>query len=176
MRRYVSDGEILDVYRETIDPLYAWISRRCGGDRDMAEDVTQETWLRAVRDWRDKGLPDRPIAWLTTVAGNVLRNRYRERRLLPLDEVSPDRILGFIDGEACLDSAAATTVVNQALARMPRRQSRLLEFFHFDHRRVADIAASLGLSERAVEGRLRRARQNLRRQVELVLQRNGEQP
>jgi RNA polymerase sigma-70 factor, ECF subfamily len=174
MRRSVSDDVILAVYRDTIDALYAFVSRRCGGDRDVAEDVTQETWLRAVRDWRARGMPDRPIAWLTTVAGNLLRNRYRERRPLPLDEVSQDRLLGFVHGEAEIDSAAVATIVNQALARLPRRQSRLLELFHFDRRRVADIAASLGLTERAVEGRLRRARQNLRRQVELVLQREGE--
>lgn len=176
MRRNVSDDVILAVYRDTIDPLYAFISRRCGGDRDVAEDLTQETWLRAVREWRARGMPDRPIAWLTAVAGNLLRNRYRERRPLPLDELSQDRLMGVVEGAEEIDSAAIATVVNQALARLPPRQSRLLECFHFDRRRVADIAASLGLSERAVEGRLRRARQNLRRQVELVLQRNGARP
>lgn len=36
------------MYRQTIRPLYAYVSRRCGGDRALAEDVVQETWLRAV--------------------------------------------------------------------------------------------------------------------------------
>jgi len=56
----VTEDLIRRVYRETIDPLYAYVSRRCGGNRDLAEDVTQETWLRAVRDWRAKGLPSSP--------------------------------------------------------------------------------------------------------------------
>jgi DNA-directed RNA polymerase specialized sigma24 family protein len=42
----------------------------------------------------------------------------------------------------------------------------LLEAFHFERQHVADIAAEHGLSERAVEGRLRRARQRLRHQIE----------
>ena len=67
-----TDDRILGIYRETIDALYRYVSRNCGGDRTLAEDVTQETWLRAVREWRKKGPPDQPIAWLTTVARNLL--------------------------------------------------------------------------------------------------------
>jgi predicted RNA polymerase sigma factor len=63
-----TEERIVAVYRETIDGLYAYVSRCCYGDRTLAEDVTQETWLRAVRDWRRKGPPDRPLAWLITVA------------------------------------------------------------------------------------------------------------
>lgn len=44
------DDRILAAYRETIEPLYRYVSRMCGGDRQLAEDVTQEAWLRAVRE------------------------------------------------------------------------------------------------------------------------------
>jgi DNA-directed RNA polymerase specialized sigma24 family protein len=50
----------------------------------------------------------------------------------------------------------------------------LLKAFHYDERAVAEIASSAGLSERAVEGRLRRARQNLRREIEAELTADGE--
>jgi len=63
--------------------------------------------------------------------------------------------------------------VTQALARLPERQSRLLEAFHFDRCRVAQIAETMGLSERAVEGRLRRARESLRREIEASAQTPG---
>lgn len=64
----VTEEQIRRVYRDTIDPLYGYVSRRCGGERPFAEDITQETWLRAVREWRVKGMPDQPLAWLHTVA------------------------------------------------------------------------------------------------------------
>ena len=49
MRRPITEDDIRRIYRETIDDLYGLVLRRCEGDRDLAEDITQETWLRAVR-------------------------------------------------------------------------------------------------------------------------------
>jgi RNA polymerase sigma-70 factor (ECF subfamily) len=167
----ITEEQIRSIYRDTIHALYGYVSRRCGGDRDLAEDVTQETWLRAVRDWRVKGAPAQPIAWLTTVARNLLVNELRKRRPLPLDSVSPDEILAAVDNGTASDSAEVAAVVSQALARLPARQSQLLEAFHFDRCRSSQIAESLGISERAVEGRLRRARECLRRELEATAKR-----
>ena len=52
----------------------------------------------------------------------------------------------------------------------------LLEAFHFERRSTAQIAGAFELSERAVEGRLRRARQNLRRELEAALDAAGGTP
>jgi DNA-directed RNA polymerase specialized sigma24 family protein len=46
------------VYRDTIDALYRDVARHAGDDRGFAEDVVQETWLRAARDWWRTGPPD----------------------------------------------------------------------------------------------------------------------
>ena len=64
-------------------------------------------------------------------------------------------------------------MVCHALARLPAAEAQLLEAFHFEDRRVAQIAEVSGLTERAVEGRLRRARQRLRRELETVMQFEG---
>jgi len=126
-----------------------------------------------VREWRKKGPPDQPIAWLTTVARNILVSYYRRKRPAPLDSVSPGEVLeAFEDGRAGR-SAEIAAMVCHALARLPDAEARLLEAFHFEDRRVAQIAAVSGLSERAVEGRLRRARQRLRRELETVMQFEG---
>jgi DNA-directed RNA polymerase specialized sigma24 family protein len=45
----------------------------------------------------------------------------------------------------------------------------LLEAFHFERLRVARLAEVMGITERAVEGRLRRARERLRQELEPVL-------
>ena len=168
-----TEARILAVYGETIDALYAYVSRGCFGDRTLAEDVTQETWLRAVREWRRKGPPDKPLAWLITVARNLLASSYRRRRPVPLDSVSPAEVLAALDTGRPAESAAVTAVVCQALTRLPAEQAELLEAFHFEDRHVAQIAEASGLSERAIEGRLRRARQRLRREVESVMRFEG---
>ena len=162
MARAAGEEEIRGIYQATIDDLYRFVSRRCDGDRDLAEDVTQETWLRAVRAWHVDGVPDRPLAWLTTVARNLLANHFRRRPLEPLDQAVAESV-AHEEGER---PDRRLPLILRALARLPIPQLRLLEAFHFKQQRVADIAAAHGISERAVEGRLRRARQQLRHQIE----------
>ena len=70
------------------------------------------------------------------------------------------------DNEAADSRRERRSLVERALARLPGAQARLLEAFHFERAPVGRIADSMGVSERAVEGRLRRARQNLRKQIE----------
>ncbi|MGQ0648209.1 MAG: RNA polymerase sigma factor [Gemmatimonadaceae bacterium] len=164
MARRPSEDDIRGIYRDTVDELFSFVSRRCSGDRELAEDITQETWLRAVRAWRADGIPQRPLAWLCTVAARLLSN-YRRRPVadrfedgtgdvLPTPDASTDRVV------------RRESVLRVALSRLPALQIRLLRAFHFERRPIAEIAASLGISERGVEGRLRRARQNLRREIE----------
>ncbi|MEX2285400.1 MAG: sigma-70 family RNA polymerase sigma factor [Gemmatimonadota bacterium] len=162
MARLAGEDEIRRIYQTTIDDLYGFVSRRCNGDRDLAEDVTQETWLRAVRAWHADGVPDRPLAWLTTVSRNLLANHFRRLQPEPLHE----DVTESVAGDPIDDADTRRALVSRALARLPIPQLRLLEAFHFKRQRVADIAAEHGLSERAVEGRLRRARQQLRHQIE----------
>jgi len=164
---------IVGVYRETIDPLYAYVARHCGGDRALAEDVTQEAWLRAVREWRRHGPPERPLAWLTTVAHNLLVSYYRRRPMMPFDPQSGSEPAAPDNHPASTESADIRAAVGRALNRMPPDQARLIEAFHFDDRGTAHIAEGTGLSERAVEGRLRRARQRLRRELESIFGRRG---
>lgn len=165
---------IPEVYRQTIGPLYAYVARRCAGERALAEDVVQETWLRAVNAWRTRGVPDAPSAWLRTVARNLLVNHYRRYRPLALGAITSESVLAVVDDGFDTESADVARLIQWGLARLPRRQAQLLEAFHLDERQVARIAADLGLSERAVEGRLRRARLKLRRVIEKVVARQGE--
>lgn len=173
MRQALTEARTREIYAETLDALYAFASRRCGGDRDLAEDVTQETWLRAVREWQRTGIPRKPLAWLQVVARNLILNALRRRPALPLDEVSPARLIAAIDEGRASESSEVASAVSHALARLPEQQAQLLEAFHYDRFKVSQIAQTFGMSERAVEGRLRRARERLRRELEAVWKAQG---
>ncbi len=71
-------------YDETFDELYRYVRWRCGGRRDWADEIVQETWLTAVRRMRRfdprKGSF---LAWLRGIAANLLRNELRRRRRSP---------------------------------------------------------------------------------------------
>jgi DNA-directed RNA polymerase specialized sigma24 family protein len=45
----LSEQDLVVTDRATIGPLYAYVSRRVGGDVSLAEDVVQDTWMRAIR-------------------------------------------------------------------------------------------------------------------------------
>ncbi|MDQ1683714.1 MAG: polymerase sigma-70 factor, subfamily [Frankiaceae bacterium] len=66
-------------------------------DLDLAEECAQDAFARALTAWQDAGVPDRPGAWLTTVARrralDVLRREAALRRALPMlvvDDVEPE--------------------------------------------------------------------------------------
>lgn len=169
MTQAPSEAQLTAVYHETVVALYGFVSRRCGGERQLAEDITQETWLRAVREWHRTGLPESPIAWLTTVSRNLLLNQLRVRPTLALDDVPPERIVAALEQESSDETAELAGAVTTALMRLPREEAQLLEAFHFERTRVARLAELLGTTERAVEGRLRRARERLRRELQTIL-------
>jgi RNA polymerase sigma-70 factor (ECF subfamily) len=169
----VTEARIREIYAETIDALYAYVSRKCGGDRELAEDVTQEAWLRAVREWRTSGVPRTPLAWLTVVARNLIFNHFRRRGRSPVSRVSAEELLSAVDDDRMSDSFEVASMVSRALARLPSTQARLLEAFHFERAKVSELARTFGMSERAIEGRLRRARERLRREIEATMKAEG---
>jgi RNA polymerase sigma factor (sigma-70 family) len=87
--------------------------------------------------------------------------------------VSATHVLAAVDENEVSDSAEVASVVTRGLTRLPKAEAQLLEAFHFERRKVSEIAASYGLSERAIEGRLRRARERLRHELEITLKAAG---
>jgi RNA polymerase sigma-70 factor (ECF subfamily) len=168
-----TEADLQRIYHETLDALYGYASRRCGGVRELTEDVVQETWLRAVREWRRKGIPETPLAWLTTVARNLLLNELRKRVHESIDTVTPADVMQALDEDEVADSADVASIVGHALERLPDAEARLLEAFHYERFRVAQLAAAYGTTERAIEGRLRRARERLRRELQDTLHTEG---
>jgi RNA polymerase sigma-70 factor (ECF subfamily) len=169
--RELSERDLVDTYRRTVGPLYAYVSRRVGGDASLAEDVVQDTWIRAIGDWPRKGVPAEPLAWLIRVARNTLISHFR--RMRP-DLVEP-ALLNRLEVEPSIaaDDPHAASLVNWGMARLRRSHAAILEDFYFADKSVRDIARERSLSERAVEGRLRRAREKLKQKIERAFPRTA---
>ncbi len=163
-RTSISEEELVDVYRRCIGPLYSYTSRRIGGERQLAEDIVQEAFLRGLSCWHREGLPRSPLAWLKTVASNLLASHYRRVQPKRLEEIrwEPEATAWEPAGR---EEAA---LLGRGLSLLSESQAHLLEAFHFEGKRVRELAQEMGISERAVEGRLRRARAALRRALEKI--------
>lgn len=148
----------LTIYRETVHPLYGYMAKRTGGNQALTEDIVQESYLRALDNWNLKPVPDSPLAWLKRVARNLLIDYLRQKRwdAKPGPGFEPDT------GPRTSEDEFESLEIYLAITSLGRRRARALEAFYYDGMSVREIANEMALSERAVEGLLRRARQSLK--------------
>lgn len=166
LRRAVLAGEAYawrTLYEEAFDPLYAYVSWRCGGRRDRTEDAVQETWLTAVRRMRAfDPAAGSFAAWLRGIAVNVLRNQFRRdrrhtQRTRPLDATAHGALT---QPRSPLDVDAER--IAAALSDLPEHYEAVLRMKYLEGMSVAAIAEARGESPKAIESLLTRARQAFR--------------
>jgi RNA polymerase sigma-70 factor (ECF subfamily) len=154
-------------YDEHFPRLAAYVAWRCGGLRELTDDVLQETWLTAVRRLQAFDPARGPFfAWLCGIASNVARSRVRARRRYrdrsrSLDGI-PDPPAGVPDPTAAEKAAR----VAAALAALPDHYEAVLRAKYLDRYTVDEIAAARGVSPAATESLLSRARQAFREMYE----------
>jgi RNA polymerase sigma-70 factor (ECF subfamily) len=142
--------------------LLAYVTRLLG-DRQRAEDVVQETLLRA---WTHpdaiSGEGGSARAWLFTVARNLTTDQFRMRGARP-QEVSDYLIdLSNLATDEDLDLALQSMVVAEALTTLtPAHRAVLVQTFYLG-RSVAQAAAELGIPEGTVKSRVFYALRSLR--------------
>ena len=133
--------------------MHGYLLRRTQ-DRELAADLTQETFIKATRSllgWSG-GTAE---GWLLAVARSVLADHMRRRHLetLPLPD---DSVVGAMQSDADLTPDAVA--VRDVLDRLPARQARLLRLADLEGFRAVEIAAMFGAKEGAVRMALLRAR------------------
>jgi RNA polymerase sigma-70 factor (ECF subfamily) len=157
--RGLAGGEehaFLEVYARFRVPLFAFLCRLCG-QRTLAEDLFQRTWLKLLRSAPRLRADSDLKAWLFTVA----RNEHRSHRRWQLLDASRLMLLGLSPTPASVPDAESTALdLERALAALSvgDRETLLLAADGFD---AEAAAAILNVSAEAYRKRLSRARQRL---------------
>ena len=148
------------------------IARASCGDEDGALDITQQSFISAFAAL-GRYDPARPFAhWIARIALNKCRDRARRMKLralfsfaLPEDQEPglPDPSVGADDALAARQELARTMA---AIARLPAAQREVLVLRGVEGMGEADVAALLGITAKAVETRLYRARRRLAEMLE----------
>jgi RNA polymerase sigma-70 factor (ECF subfamily) len=118
----------------------------------------QETYVRAFEQWHKKRI-ENPTAWLRSIAHNLLVSHYRKKKPASLEDLGWDPTSETVP----TDSPEKAKWIQWGLAQLRKKDSHILEMFYFREFNTREIAEELHISERAVEGRLRRAREKLRK-------------
>lgn len=161
-KRLVDDGLCDDV--GTFDAFYR--SARAGtlavvlalrGPRVEAEEVVQEAFLRALRNWGEVARMDRPDLWVHKVALNLATSRLR--RL-----ASETRALARLAGRRPPTLPAMEPSSDrfwQLVRQLPKRQGQAVALRYAADLPVADVAAVLGCAEGTAKSHLHAARQTI---------------
>jgi RNA polymerase sigma-70 factor (ECF subfamily) len=145
------------------NPLYNFVYRHLG-DRALAEDITQETFLRIYRSAPRFEPRARVSTWIFKMAFNLSLNESERRGRLQLRETP------ITDEHQCADGSSAAAVakfeleqqITGLLDRLPDRQRAALLLRVNEGLSYREIAEVLGISVQSVESLIFRARQQLR--------------
>lgn len=147
-------------YDDTLPRVYAYLVARCGGSRDLAEELTQETFVAVVRDRHAfEGRSD-PLTWVIGIARRRLADHVRreERRRRGLRRLEGHLALRGDAADAALAWASTRSDVESALAALTGEQRLAFVLRTVDRCSVPEIAELIGRSQDATESLVRRAR------------------
>lgn len=129
-------------------------------DRHLADELAQEAFIAAYRNWSDVSCYDRPDLWVRRV---VLRRCANEARRRSRESCALARLGSRPPNHEGLELADRR--VWDAVAQLPQRQAQVVILAYVDDRSHRDIAAVLGCSAKTVSVHLHRARRALRRRL-----------
>ena len=172
LQRYAAGDEAAfqEIVRQYKDSVYAFL-RRFLNDRDLVDDMFQETFLQlyASRDTFDQSKPLRP--WLFTIAANKAKDALRRRQridsanlgsLFDSDDHSIDDVLNTLDYDTHMPyddliRDETSVAVKRVIARMPAKLREILILAYFHRFSYAEIAGILGIPVGTVKSRLHTA-------------------
>ena len=154
------------LYAEHAGPLLGYVLRLTGGDRYRAEDVVQETLLRAWRHPEALAASDgSPRPWLYTVARHLVVDGVRARNARPI-ETSGEHLVDVALDDDELDRALTSWEVADALTTLTPDHRAVLVETYFRGRSVAEAATVLGIPAGTVKSRTYYALRALRLALE----------
>jgi RNA polymerase sigma-70 factor (ECF subfamily) len=141
------------LYKEHAGPLFAFVLRLVAGDRQCAEDVVQETLIRA---WKNADQLHHATGsvrpWLVTVARRIVIDGHRSRQARPQEvDQAPLEVMPAADE---IDRALRLMTLSDALGDLtPAHREALVETY-FKGRTVSEAAETLGIPSGTVRSRV----------------------
>src|SRR5205085_1413099 len=154
------------IYDEYKTPIYNYVYHLVG-DREQADDLTQDTFLKAFRALPKMDANLKLSAWLYRIATNTAYDALRRRKLiawLPWQDL--DHEPADVESADPQEMYGTTELVRAALRRMPQQYRAALLLYTQEGFSYSEIAQALNIAESGVKMYLSRARQSFHRSLQ----------
>ena len=152
--------------------VHALVWRKIG-DFHIAEEITQDTFLKAYQELATLKKPQSFASWLYVIAANNCSTWLRKKRLPtePLDDTRLQKATysGHVIAEnERVTAEAQREAVKRLLAKLQESERTVITLHYFGEMSSAEIGAFLGVSANTVRSRLRRAQQRLKKEEPMI--------
>lgn len=153
------------IYKEFALPLTKFVMKRMGASEDKVEEVVEETAVAAWKGWNSFQHKSSYFTWLCRIALNKISDYYRDqvhhksKIVVPLIDALADIDNKSLSPEEALALKDLRKSVNGCLDLMSPEKRQLLQYRYWYDLSYDQIGKLLGISERAVEGRIYRAKE-----------------
>ncbi len=152
------------LYKDLISPLTRFVFKKIGSKPEVAEEVVAETMAAAWKGYKTFRHKSSYFTWLCRIALNKIADYYHDqvnensRIVVPLIDSLNDIDTKNLSPEENLALQELRGSVNDCLNLLPYEKRRLLWYRYWRDLSYREIGKMLGLSERAVEGKIYRAK------------------
>ncbi len=165
-------AELVEKYQKQVHAL-AW---RKIGDFHFAEEITQDTFIRAHQQLRTLKKPQRFASWLYVIASNLcstwLRNKNIRAQLQDNIDITVDEEETYseyiLDENNRITGETQRNVVQKLLAKLGESERTVMTLHYLGEMSCTEIGAFLGVSANTIKSRLRRAQKRLRKEEPVI--------
>jgi RNA polymerase sigma-70 factor (ECF subfamily) len=150
---------IEQVYADYYQPIQRYLERLVG-HRETAEDLAHETFIKALRHWRQLEQATSVRGWLYRIATNTAYDHLRRGRRIAMVPLLQDAAAQFTAHELRIDDAEPIRAVLKTIPDMYRIPLMLHIWAGYP---LQDIADALGINVATIKTRIHRARAQFRR-------------
>jgi RNA polymerase sigma-70 factor (ECF subfamily) len=148
-------------YDRHLDRVYRYVFFRVGCRQEVAEDLTSEIFIKALKAFDRYDPEQSQSAWIMMIAKNTLINHYRDRK----EEVDVDElasVLPGVDGRVEIERREKSIVLERALATLSAHERQLIELKYLLGYEYQEMAKQMAKSTAAIKMETHRIMKKLR--------------
>ena len=156
--------QFIDMVRSEQKGLRRFLLTLCGGDRMTADDIAQETLMKAYLALSKYDERQKARLWLMKIAYNTFLNHHAQTTRHRYEDIDAT---AMISSQYSSDESFRYQELLQAMAQLPDSERTTLILHYFEGYKVEEIAQITNCTDAAVKKRLQRGREELKRRIKL---------